>query len=197
MNGRVLRKLNFWPKSMIMLRGLINTDFGFSPLAGLMAILFFPVNGCLLSTENSKNRINEAAPLDKRSVGYARRSLAQTKATTVVLELLSVAKKSFIPATHVLFDTWFCSPSSLIAIKEIGYDVIAMAKKTSKMHYLYKGKMQPLTEIYKQNRKRRGRSRYLLSVEVSLVKDGESIPARIVYVRNKNKLHDAGDGKHK
>jgi hypothetical protein len=25
-----------------MLRGLINTDFGFSPLAGLMAILFFP-----------------------------------------------------------------------------------------------------------------------------------------------------------
>jgi hypothetical protein len=151
---------------------------------------FLPVNGCLLSTENSKNRINEAAPLDKRSVGYARRSLAQTKATTVVLELLSVAKKSFIPATHVLFDTWFCSPSSLIAIKEIGYDVIAMAKKTSKMHYLYKGKMQPLTEIYKQNRKRRGRSRYLLSVEVSLVKDGESIPARIVYVRNKNKRKD-------
>lgn len=37
---------------------------------------------------------------------------------------------------------------------------------------------------------RRGRSRYLLSVEVSLVKDGESIPARIVYVRNKNKRKD-------
>jgi len=75
-----------------------------------------------------------------------------------------------IPASYVLFDTWFCSPSSLIAIKEMGYDVIAMAKKTSKMHYLYNGIMQPLTEIYKQNRKRRGRSRYLLSVEVSIEK---------------------------
>ena len=50
--------------------------------------------------------------------------------------------------------------------------------------------MQPLTEIYKQNKKRRGRSRYLLSVEVTLIKDGKSIPARIVYVRNKNKRKD-------
>jgi hypothetical protein len=50
--------------------------------------------------------------------------------------------------------------------------------------------MQPLTEIYKKNKKRRGRSRYLLSVEVALVKDGHSIPARIVYVRNRNKRKD-------
>ncbi|NLA84347.1 MAG: transposase [Clostridiales bacterium] len=151
---------------------------------------FIPVNGCLLSTENRKNRINEAVSLDKRSAGYTRRNLAQTKATTVVLELIKAAKKALIPASHVLFDTWFCSPSSLTAIKEMGYDVIAMAKKTPKMHYLYNGKMQPLTEIYKQNKKRRGKSRYLLSVEVALNKDEKSIPARIVYVRNKNKRKD-------
>ncbi|MDI3310381.1 MAG: transposase [Thermoanaerobacterium sp.] len=151
---------------------------------------FIPVNGCLLSTENQKNRINEAVTMDKRSAGYLRRNLAQTKATAVVLELIKAAKKAMIPASYVLFDTWFCSPSSLIAIKEIGYDIIAMAKKTSKMHYLYNGIMQPLTAIYKQNRKRRGRSRYLLSVEVSLEKDGKSIPARIVFVRNKNKRKD-------
>nr|WP_231292679.1 transposase [Thermoanaerobacterium thermosaccharolyticum] len=151
---------------------------------------FLPVNGCLLSTENQKNRINEAITMDKRSAGYLRRNLAQTKATAVVLELIKAAKKAMIPASYVLFDTWFCSPSSLIAIKEMGYDIIAMAKKTSKMHYLYNGIMQPLTAIYKQNRKRRGRSRYLLSVEVSLEKDGKSIPARIVFVRNKNKRKD-------
>ncbi|XXF64930.1 transposase [Thermoanaerobacterium thermosaccharolyticum] len=151
---------------------------------------FLPVNGCLLSTENQKNRINEAITMDKRSAGYLRRNLAQTKATAVVLELIKAAKKAMIPASYVLFDTWFCSPSSLIAIKKMGYDIIAMAKKTSKMHYLYNGIMQPLTAIYKQNRKRRGRSRYLLSVEVSLEKDGKSIPARIVFVRNKNKRKD-------
>jgi hypothetical protein len=138
---------------------------------------FLPVNGCLLSTKNSKNRINEAVEVDKRTVGYSRRKLAQTKATKVMLELLEAAKKAAIPASHVLFDTWFCSPSSLIAVKNIGYDVIAMAKKTSKVHYLYNGEMQSLTKIFRENRKRRGRSRYLLSVEVTVVKDGQSIPA--------------------
>lgn len=151
---------------------------------------FLPINSCLLSSANSKTRINEAKDLDKRSIGFKRRKLSQTKATSVMLDLIDAAKKAKIPASHVLFDTWFCSPSSLIAIKNKGLDVIAMAKKTSKMHYLYKGEMMPLTEIYKKNKKRRGCSKYLLSVEVTVVKDGISIPARIVYVRNKHKRKD-------
>lgn len=151
---------------------------------------FLPVNSCLLSSANSKTRINEAKTLDKRSNGFKRRQQAQTKATVVMLDLIDAAIKAKIQASYVLFDTWFCSPSSLIAIKNKGLDVIAMAKKTSKMHYLYNGAMQPLTEIYKQNKKRRGRSKYLLSVEITVVKDGVSIPARIVYVRNKNNKKD-------
>ena len=151
---------------------------------------FLPVNSCLLSSANSKTRINEAKSLDKRSIGFKRRKLAQTKATTVMLDLIEAAKKAKIPASYVLFDTWFCSPSSLIAIKNKGLDVIAMAKKTSKMHYLYHGKMMPLTEIYKQNKKRRGKSKYLLSVEITVKKDDISIPARIIYVRNKYKRKD-------
>jgi hypothetical protein len=151
---------------------------------------FLPVNSCLLSTENRKNRINEATTVDKRTAGYTRRNLAQTKATAVVLELIKAAKKAMIPASYVLFDTWFCSPSSLVSIKEMNYDVIAMAKKTPKIHYLYNGIMQPLTEIYKKNKKRRGKSRYLLSVEVTVIKNDKSIPARILYVRNKNNRKD-------
>lgn len=54
------------------------------------------------------------------------------------------------------------------------------------MHFQYNGENIPLTQIYKQNRKRRGRSKYLLSVIVNVIKDGESIPAKVVYVRNKN-----------
>lgn len=61
-----------------------------------------------------------------------------------------------------------------------------MIKKTPKMHFQYNGENIPLTQIYKQNRKRRGRSKYLLSVIVNVIKDGESIPAKVVYVRNKN-----------
>jgi hypothetical protein len=151
---------------------------------------FLPVNSCLLSSDNTKNRIVNSKTIDKRTVGYSRRQLAQTKATTVMLDLIDQAKSAGLPASYVLFDTWFCFPASIIQIKKRALDVIAMVKKTPKMHFLYNGKMQPITEIYKQNRKRRGRSKYLLSVEVNVVKDGETIPARIIYVRNKNKKKD-------
>ncbi|MFW6016068.1 MAG: hypothetical protein ACOCRK_06490 [bacterium] len=53
-----------------------------------------------------------------------------------------------------------------------------MAKKTSKIHYLYDVEMQPLTKINRKNRKRRGRSRYLLSVEVTVVKDKLSLTSK-------------------
>ena len=76
------------------------------------------------------NRLQEASSdIDARSNGGKQRKLAQSKATNVILTLLTEAKAAQIPAKHVLFDTWFCLPSSLIQIKEIGYDVIAMAKK--------------------------------------------------------------------
>ena len=93
---------------------------------------FLPVNSILLSTENEKDRINEA-------------------------------------------------------VKEIGYDVIGMVKKTPKMFFRYNGGDMTLVSIYNKNKKRRGRSRYLLSVMVDVVKDGEIIPAKVVYVRKRNK----------
>ncbi len=102
-------------------------------------------------------------------------------------ELLKAAKKAAIPASYVLFDSWFSSPSTLHAVKSIGYDVIGMVKKTPKMFFRYNGEDMSLISIYGKNKKRRGRSRYLLSVLVDVVKDGESIPAKVVYVRNRNK----------
>ena len=151
---------------------------------------FLPVNSVLLSSEKKKSRINEAAPMDKRTVGYKRRALSMTKGTEAMLELLKAAKTARIPAEYVLFDNWFSSPKSLHAVKETGYDVIGMIKKTPKMYFQYGGDSIPLTEIYKRNKKRRGRSKYLLSVNVDVVKDEESIPAKVVYVRNKNNRKD-------
>ena len=148
---------------------------------------FLPVNSVLLSSENKKNRVNEAVDVDKRTVGYKRRILSIQKGTQVMLELLKIAKKAAIPAKYVLFDSWFSSPSTLHAVISIGYDVIGMVKKTPKMFFRYNGKDMSLTTIYNQNKKRRGRSRYLLSVLVDVVKDGEVIPAKVVYVRNRNK----------
>ena len=78
----------------------------------------------LLSNENTKNRLREASrKVDARSNGGKQRKLAQQKATEVMLQLLQEAKAADIPARHVLFDTWFCSPAPLLKIHGLGYDV--------------------------------------------------------------------------
>ena len=148
---------------------------------------FLPINSILLSTDNKKNRVNEAVSLDKRTVGYKRRKLSMTKGTQAMLELLKAAKNADIPAKYVLFDSWFSSPKSLHAVKNLGYEVIGMIKKTPKMFFRYNGEALSLINIYKRNKKRRGRSRYLLSAEVEVIRGEKSIPARVVYVRNRNK----------
>lgn len=148
---------------------------------------FLPVNSVLLSSENRKNRVNEAADVDKRTAGYKRRMLSIQKGTQEMLTLLRSAKTTAIPARYVLFDSWFSSPSTLHVVKSTGYDVIGMVKKTPKMFFRYHGEDMSLITIYNRNKKRRGCSRYLLCVPVDVVKDGETIPAKVVYVRNRNK----------
>lgn len=148
---------------------------------------FLPVNSILLSSENKRSRINEAKSIDKRTVGYKRRELSMQKGTIAMLELLKAAKSSSIPAKYVLFDSWFSFPGTLHAVKEIGYDVVGMVKKTPKMFFRYDGEDMSLISIYNRNKKRRGRSKYLLSVTVDVIKDGAVIPAKVVYVRNRNK----------
>ena len=63
-----------------------------------------------------------------------------------------------------------------------------MVKKSSKIKYGYQDSKYNVKEIYKQCRKRIGRSKYLLSVDVTVGE--ETIPAKIVCVRNKSKKKD-------
>ena len=58
------------------------------------------------------------------------------------------------------------------------------------MFFRYNGEDMSLASIYNRNKKRRGRSRYLLSVMVNVVKDGETIPGKVVYVRNRSRRKD-------
>ena len=95
-----------------------------------------------------------------------------------MLELLKSAKNADIPAKYVLFDSWFSSPKSLHAVKNLGYEVIGMIKKDTKNVLPVQWKIcLSLIHIYKKNKKRRGRSRYLLSVEVE-VDQGRKIHPR-------------------
>lgn len=100
---------------------------------------FIPVNNALLSTENEKNRINEARQTDKRTAGHRRREMAVRKATSVMLDLLHEAKKAGIRASYVLFDSWFTSPQSIHDIRNSGHHVVAMVKKRPKCSSAMKG----------------------------------------------------------
>ena len=145
------------------------------------------VSHTLLSTQNLKNRLCPFSEKENTCTsGGKRRKLAQRKATKVMLCLLQDAKETAIPSSYVLFDTWFCSPTSLLSVHELGYEVVAMAKKTERIYYLHEGVMQDVKAIYRKHRKRRGRSKYLLSVEVADRKGTESLSVRLVFIRNRN-----------
>ena len=137
-----------------------------------------------------KNLLCEGNACDGRSLAGRRRLQARRKAADVMVELIHSARSAGITARYVLFDSWFSAPKTMIALKKQEHlDTIAMVKK-SKTKYLYNGEKLNVKEIYSRNRKRRGRSRYLLSVPVTVEKDGESIPAKFVYVRNKSRRKD-------
>ena len=105
------------------------------------------------------------------------------------MTLLDAATTAGLSADYVLFDSWFANPAQIIDIKSKGMDVIAMIKKSSRIKYEYCGEQLDIKEIYSRNKKRRGRSKYLLSVDVKIGKENP-IPAKIVCVRNKANRKD-------
>ena len=150
---------------------------------------FVPVNHCLLSSADDKNLLCEATNFDDRSLAGKRRKQSRRKATEVMIDLVKTAQLSGVSAKYVLFDSWFSSPKTITALKtDCGLDTIAMVKKSSKIQYGYQDGRYNIKEIYRQCKKRRGRSRYLLSVDITV--GDEAIPAKIVCVRNISRKKD-------
>lgn len=148
-----------------------------------------PVNSCLLASSKASNIIGPVKSLDQRTLAGKRRNLAQTKAPEVMLTLIDTAISAGLSAEYVLFDAWFSNPAQITAIKSKELDVIAMIKKSSRIKYTYNDEQLNIKEIYSKNRKRRDRSKYLLSVDVMVGKENP-IPAKIVCVRNKANRKD-------
>lgn len=148
-----------------------------------------PVNSCLLASSRESNIIGPVKSYDQRTLAGKRRKLAQTKAPEAMLTLVDTAISAGLSAEYVLFDSWFSNPAQITAIKNKGLDVIAMIKKSSRIKYTYHNEQLNIKEIYSKNRKRRGRSKYLLSVDVMIGKENP-IPAKIVCVRNKANRKD-------
>lgn len=150
---------------------------------------FLPVNGCLLASSKDSNLLGPQEHFDGRSLAAHRRMLAQMKGTDAMLELIRAAQKAGHTADYVLFDSWFSNPTQLVAIRNMGLHSIAMIKKNSRIRYEYEDQQLSIQKIFGICKKRRGRSKYLLSVNV-MVGKAQKIPAKIVCVRNKKKKKD-------
>ena len=148
-----------------------------------------PVNSCLLASSKNSNILGPVKTFDKRTIAGKRRKLAQTKAPEAMLKLIDTAVSAGLSAEYVLFDSWFSNPAQITSIKSRDMDVIAMIKKSSRIKYCYNGENLNIKEIYSRNKKRRGRSKYLLSIDVMVGKENP-IPAKIVCVRNKANRKD-------
>ena len=157
---------------------------------------FVPITQRLMSSSKDENVLGIVKELDKRSIAFRRRKEAREKATDVMLKMLKSAQKDGHKAKYVLFDSWFSSPKVVTTIKtEYGLDTIAMVKKSSKIKYIFDGKSKNIKQIFAACKKRRGRSKYLLSVNIELESKDENgnitrIPAKIVCVRNRSNRKD-------
>ena len=154
---------------------------------------FLPINFSLLASNKAENVLGPHGKVDKRTIAGKRRLMACQKATVVMVELLKTALSAGHKAKYVLFDSWFSNPKQILDIKGLGLNVIAMVKRSNKRTYMFEGKRQDIKKIFASCKKRRGRSRYLLSVAVKVGQDrnGENgTDARIVCVRNRNNRKD-------
>lgn len=155
-----------------------------------------PVDFAPLSSKNKDLVLCPPKKYDGRTLAGRIRKQACMQAPDLILMMLSQAINTGHKAKYVLFDSWFSTPKGIMAIKNnLGLDVIAMVKKSGKVHYEYDGSQYDVKEIFSRCRKRRGRSKYLLSVKINLLqkkggKITERMPAKLVYVRNKSNKKD-------
>ncbi|GMG66425.1 IS4 family transposase [Tetragenococcus halophilus] len=148
---------------------------------------FLPVAFSLLS---ASKKVREVEKINHRTHAGRRKAQAQRKGTDVLIELLQAALKEGIQAKYVLFDSWFSSPKMFHALRGLNLHAVCMVKRSKKVYYRYHGEWVDVKTIFQIEKKRRGRSRYLLSVCVESELEGKILPIKLVYVRNRNKRND-------
>ena len=122
-----------------------------------------------MSSEKKKNRYNEIkSDIDKRSCGYKARLQALSTKPKVLLGMLGQVSKVGVPAKHVLFDSWFSYPATIIEIAKLNFKVVARVKNTPKIKYLLNGDNKTLSQIYGSAKKRRGKSKYFFKITIDL-----------------------------
>jgi hypothetical protein len=164
--------------------------FSFLAMGHTDGCTFIPADFRMVASGNDQNLlVGSRVAHDGRTRATKRRLEARTDKPALVLAMLERAKTTHPGTKHVLFDTWFSSPKAILAITAKDFQVVARVKNHENYRYLYDGEHLSLSQIWKRNKKRRGKAKYLLSVCVHVrhVDYDRTVGAKLVYVRNKNK----------
>lgn len=142
-----------------------------------------PVGFNMLSSANKTNRFQEMADnIDHRTNGYKARKDSMLSKPDAAVRLIREALDTGMTADYVLMDTWFTTEPMTASVLELGLDVIGMVKQL-KQRYYFNGKAYTLPELQKFVNYN-GASHIFGSL---LVTTKKGIPAKIVFVRNRNK----------
>ena len=150
---------------------------------------FVPILLSLLSSANEKSRLVPMRDdLDKRTNGYKRRQESVRKSTDVLVDLVSLAMAAGIKARHLLFDSWFAFPGTIRKIRALGMHTVCMLKDMPKINYTFGERQVTLKALFKLIHKRPGRTNVLATCLVNIGNDdkGQPVPAKIVFVRDRN-----------
>lgn len=164
-------------------RGFRLLTMGFSD-----GVSFIPCMFRLLASKNPLLRTekNNITKHHKNSLAAKRREDALTSAPEIMLRMLKSAVDAGIPTKHVLFDSWFSAPTTLVAISKLNLFVVAMMKITSKQKVVFEGIHCDVKQIYSKLKKRPGRAKYLACAEIMVDdKKNGATPAKLVFVRDR------------
>ena len=146
-------------------------------------VSFLPLDFVMLSSQKKSNRFQDITKeISKKSCGYIRRKESLAKSTDLLEPMVKRILSQGIRAGYILMDSWFGMPS-IISRLHNHLPVICMVKNTPKIHYGFCGMHLPLKAIYGLVSKKPGKAKLLASTLVTL---NDSLPAKLVFVRNRN-----------
>lgn len=105
---------------------------------------FIPVAFNLLTSPNKDNRYQEAKDgIDHRTVGYKTRMESMLHKPEAAFRLVQSALAAGIRAEYLLMDSWFTTEPFIGRIRDLGLEVIGMAKN-GQQKYWFRGRLYTL-----------------------------------------------------
>ena len=144
-----------------------------------------------LASPNEENiYVSARNDFNSRSLAAKRRAEAVQHMPDVAYNLVAGAMDAGITATAAVFDSWFCTAPFVIRLAKL-LPCIWIVKKGNAYSYVFNKKSMTIHDVYRSlKNKRRGKAKIICSCIITLQDtDGNSIPAKIVFVRDRN-THD-------